>query len=65
MSSWRFESETSALFESKISLERLQTKNVIELSVLRWNAVFKNLHERTALRRRIKKRDRFYDLAFV
>jgi hypothetical protein len=30
-----FESEASALFESKTSLERLHTKNVIELSVLR------------------------------
>jgi hypothetical protein len=35
MKNGRFESERPALFESKISLEGLHTKNVIELSVLR------------------------------
>jgi hypothetical protein len=35
MRNWRFESERPTLFESKSSLERLRTKNVIELSVLR------------------------------
>jgi hypothetical protein len=35
MRSWRFESERSQLFRAEASREPVDTKNVIELSVLR------------------------------
>jgi hypothetical protein len=54
MKSSRFESETSGLFEFENALERVDLKNVIELSVLRREAApeaTKNLNERAMLRR--------------
>jgi hypothetical protein len=65
MSSWRFESETAAVFDSEISLERLHTKNVIELSVLREGKRSRIRMNKQRFDGESKARPRIRDLAFV
>jgi hypothetical protein len=69
MRSWRFESETSQLFRAEVLREVVQTKNVIELSVLRRGSGAANTQEyeltRNASTRTREARPPVRDLASV